>query len=371
MTGTRPRFMATMTVVLLGWATAVIGMAPPASADNHCFLDGKKIQVLFYKGSPKVPGIRLCGMIANHSAATIEAVRGWCELPGTSEHEAYEGACGRDPRLPFSADNPYAGVSYGPGGSTPADEDWDTLVVAPFCTYHGTKYEHAWVAVPDAGALARSMLHGISDIFSARIPSSVVVTFVFRNARVPIGSFTERAGARPKFVKLGDDKEYDVEDVVCEVPPVTTPPVTTPPVTTPPVTTPPVTTTRTTAPPPNSGSPTSGSPTPGAPSVSSTPSVTLQPGATTGPDTGAGGSGQRTTNPGLDTRPLMDFLRNNIINVMILVVAIGLLILANRGDYRQAMSRIGVLVLGLFVLGLAISGRADDIGSWLLGLVTG
>jgi hypothetical protein len=74
---------------------------------------------------------------------------------------------------------------------------------------------------------------------------------------------------------------------------------------------------------------------------------------------------------GLNTGGLENFLRNNVVNVLILVVAAGLLLLANRGEYRQAMTRVGIVVAALFVLGLAISGKAADLATWAVGLVTG
>ncbi|HSV67366.1 MAG TPA: hypothetical protein VLJ59_15835 [Mycobacteriales bacterium] len=74
---------------------------------------------------------------------------------------------------------------------------------------------------------------------------------------------------------------------------------------------------------------------------------------------------------GLNTGGLESFLRNNVVNILILVVAAGLLLLANRGEYRQAMTRVGIVVAALFVLGLAVSGKATDLASWAVGLVTG
>lgn len=74
---------------------------------------------------------------------------------------------------------------------------------------------------------------------------------------------------------------------------------------------------------------------------------------------------------GLNTGGLEDFLRNNVVNVLILLVAAGLLLLANKGEYRQAMTRVGIVVAALFVLGLAVSGKAQALASWAVGLVTG
>ncbi|MBI3686194.1 MAG: hypothetical protein HY241_02435 [Actinobacteria bacterium] len=74
---------------------------------------------------------------------------------------------------------------------------------------------------------------------------------------------------------------------------------------------------------------------------------------------------------GISTGGLETFLRENVVNVLILLVAAGLLLLANKGEYRQAMTRVGIVIAALFVLGLAVSGRATALASWAVGLVTG
>lgn len=74
---------------------------------------------------------------------------------------------------------------------------------------------------------------------------------------------------------------------------------------------------------------------------------------------------------GIDTGGLETFLRENVVNILILLVAAGMLLLANKGEYRQAMTRVGIVVAALFVLGLAVSGRATQLASWAVGLVTG
>jgi hypothetical protein len=74
---------------------------------------------------------------------------------------------------------------------------------------------------------------------------------------------------------------------------------------------------------------------------------------------------------GFTTTGLFDYIRQHVIDMLLLSVAGGMLLLANKGDYRQAMTRAGTVLVALFVLGLAVSGKADDIGTWLVALVTG
>jgi hypothetical protein len=70
---------------------------------------------------------------------------------------------------------------------------------------------------------------------------------------------------------------------------------------------------------------------------------------------------------GLNTGGLESFLRNNVLNLLILLVAASMLLLANKGEYRQAMTRVGIVVATLSVLGLAISEKADNLTAWAVG----
>ena len=48
-----------------------------------------------------------------------------------------------------------------------------------------------------------------------------------------------------------------------------------------------------------------------------------------------------------------------------------LFVFAQRGDNAKAMRVVAGVVIALGVLGLATSGRAGDVGTWLACLVTG
>lgn len=72
-----------------------------------------------------------------------------------------------------------------------------------------------------------------------------------------------------------------------------------------------------------------------------------------------------------DTTNLQAWIKDNIIPLLLLLIAVMLFVFAQRGDNAKAMRVVAGVVIALAVLGLATSGRAGDVGTWLSSLVTG
>ncbi|GAA4117667.1 hypothetical protein GCM10022415_15780 [Knoellia locipacati] len=72
-----------------------------------------------------------------------------------------------------------------------------------------------------------------------------------------------------------------------------------------------------------------------------------------------------------DTTNLQDWIKSNIIPLLLLLIAVMLFVVAQRGDNAKAMRVVGGVVIALAVLGLATSGQAGAVGTWLASLVTG
>ena len=68
---------------------------------------------------------------------------------------------------------------------------------------------------------------------------------------------------------------------------------------------------------------------------------------------------------------LQAWIRSNIIPLLLLLIAVMLFVLAQRGDNAKAMRVVAGVVIALAVLGVASSGQADNLGAWMAGLVTG
>jgi len=71
------------------------------------------------------------------------------------------------------------------------------------------------------------------------------------------------------------------------------------------------------------------------------------------------------------TGGLQAWIKDNVIPLLLLLIAVMLFVLAQRGDNAKAMKVVAGVVVALAVLGIASSGRADDLGTWMAGLVTG
>jgi membrane-bound ClpP family serine protease len=72
-----------------------------------------------------------------------------------------------------------------------------------------------------------------------------------------------------------------------------------------------------------------------------------------------------------DTSNLQSWIQDNIIPLLLLLIAVMLFVFAQRGDNAKAMRVLGGVIIALAVLGVATSGQADEIGTWMASLVTG
>ena len=72
-----------------------------------------------------------------------------------------------------------------------------------------------------------------------------------------------------------------------------------------------------------------------------------------------------------DTSNLQSWIQDNIIPLLLLLIAVMLFVFAQRGDNAKAMRVVGGVIIALAVLGIATSGKAGAIGGWLASLVTG
>lgn len=74
---------------------------------------------------------------------------------------------------------------------------------------------------------------------------------------------------------------------------------------------------------------------------------------------------------GLSTSPLQNWIQGNVVPLILLAIAVILLWIGGRGDNAGVARRGAALIVGLLVLGIAVSGRAADVGTFLANLVVG
>jgi len=71
------------------------------------------------------------------------------------------------------------------------------------------------------------------------------------------------------------------------------------------------------------------------------------------------------------TGPLQSFITSNIVPLILLAIAVILLWIGGRGDNAGVARRSIGLVVGLVALGIAVSGKAADVGKFLASLIVG
>jgi hypothetical protein len=82
-----------------------------------------------------------------------------------------------------------------------------------------------------------------------------------------------------------------------------------------------------------------------------------------------GFDGTAAAQGGLGTGGVRDWLLDNIVPLLILLIALLLLWFGGgRGEHSQVMRRLLGVVVALGVLGLAVTGAGEDIGTWIANL---
>lgn len=71
------------------------------------------------------------------------------------------------------------------------------------------------------------------------------------------------------------------------------------------------------------------------------------------------------------TTGLQKWIQDNIVPLVLLAIAVVLLWIGGRGDNAGVARRSIGLIIGLVALGIAVSGRAQAVGAFLAGLITG
>ncbi|WP_051580716.1 hypothetical protein [Pseudonocardia acaciae] len=73
----------------------------------------------------------------------------------------------------------------------------------------------------------------------------------------------------------------------------------------------------------------------------------------------------------LGTNNLQQWIQGNIVPLLLLAIAVILLWIGGRGDNAGVARRSVGLVVGLVALGIAVSGKAGEVGKFLASLIVG
>jgi hypothetical protein len=74
---------------------------------------------------------------------------------------------------------------------------------------------------------------------------------------------------------------------------------------------------------------------------------------------------------GVSTGGLQRWIQDNVVPLVLLGIAVILLWIGGRGDNAGVARRSVGLLVGLVALGIAVSGRGPDVGTFLARLITG
>jgi hypothetical protein len=66
---------------------------------------------------------------------------------------------------------------------------------------------------------------------------------------------------------------------------------------------------------------------------------------------------------------LQSLLTGTVLVLILVVVGVVIVARSGKGDHRGVMATLGVVLAGLLVIGIAVSGKAPGVASWLAGLV--
>lgn len=72
---------------------------------------------------------------------------------------------------------------------------------------------------------------------------------------------------------------------------------------------------------------------------------------------------------GLTTTGVQGWMSNNLVGLGIFFIGLGIVLLANKGRHKDAAHRVGVLLIALFVLGLALDNGWKPLATQLAHLV--
>jgi uncharacterized membrane protein SirB2 len=71
------------------------------------------------------------------------------------------------------------------------------------------------------------------------------------------------------------------------------------------------------------------------------------------------------------TTGITDWIKNNILGVVILVIGILMIAKAHKKDLGNVATMLACVILGLIVVGLAANGNGESVGSWAAKLIFG
>jgi hypothetical protein len=68
------------------------------------------------------------------------------------------------------------------------------------------------------------------------------------------------------------------------------------------------------------------------------------------------------------TGGIAQWIQDNVVPLILIVIAIGVLWAGNAGNISKAVTKVAVTLVGVAFLAMVVTGTFDDVGRWLISL---
>jgi hypothetical protein len=68
------------------------------------------------------------------------------------------------------------------------------------------------------------------------------------------------------------------------------------------------------------------------------------------------------------TGGIAQWIQDNVVPLILIVIAISVLWAGNAGNISKAVTKVGVTLVGVAFLAMVVTGSFDEVGRWILGL---
>ncbi len=70
----------------------------------------------------------------------------------------------------------------------------------------------------------------------------------------------------------------------------------------------------------------------------------------------------------LGTSGLATWIQDNIVTLVLIIIAAGVLWAGNAGNISKVVTKVGLAIIGIIFLAIVVTGKYEDVGTWALGL---
>lgn len=76
----------------------------------------------------------------------------------------------------------------------------------------------------------------------------------------------------------------------------------------------------------------------------------------------------KITQAAVTTTNAQTWIKNNLIPLLLLAIVLAIFMNARKKDHKGSVTMVGIVIIGLFLLGLTITGKYTSLATWVSGL---